>query len=191
MELRRFPSRGDRLPHAARTPRRRISGDDAGEAARAIHVYAGSPRHVSSEDPDDGGHRFRPGLLDSAHEAPVRFGVPMLIVLVGLLLMAWVFNLVRRGRLYVGYGVLVVLAIAGGTTGLVLAPLRHRVDFAFGALFSTVVIAAGVSTMAIVALIYVLTQLTIISNRLAELTQQLAILEARRGEQPPGAGKTP
>ena len=121
----------------------------------------------------------------------MRFGVPMLIVLVGLLLMAWVFNLVRQGRLYVGYGVLVVLAIAGGTTGLVLAPLRHRVDYAFGALFSTVVIAAFLSTMAIVALIYVLTQLTIISNRVAELTQQLAILEARRGEQPPGAGKTP
>ena len=121
----------------------------------------------------------------------MRFGVPMAIVMVGLLLMAWVFNLVRQGRLYVGYGVLVVLAIAGGTTGLVLAPLRHRVDFAFGALFSTVVIAAGVSTMAIVALIYVLTQLTIISNRVAELTQQLAILEARRGEQPPGPGKTP
>jgi hypothetical protein len=119
----------------------------------------------------------------------VRFGVPMAIVVVGLLLIGWVFNLVRQGRLYVGYGVLVVLAIAGGTTGLVLAPIRHRVDFAFGA-FSAVVIAAGLSTMAIVALIYVLTQLTIISNRVAELTQQLAILEARRGEQPPGPGQT-
>ena len=118
------------------------------------------------------------------------FGVPLSIVLVALLLTGWVFNLVRQGRLYVGYGVLVVLAIAGGTTALVLAPLRHRAEFAFGALFSTVVIAAGLSTMAIVALIYVLTQLTIISNRVAELTQQLAILEARRGEQPPGSRQT-
>jgi hypothetical protein len=31
-------------------------------------------------------------------------------------------------------------------------------------------------------MVYVLTQLTILSNRLAESTQQLAILEARRGE---------
>lgn len=110
------------------------------------------------------------------------FGVPILVVLVGLLLIAWVFNLVRLGRLYVGYAVLVVVAIVGGTTGLVLAPIRHRLDVAFDALFPAVGIAVVVCTMAIVALVYVLTQLTIISNRLAELTQQLAILEARRGE---------
>lgn len=110
------------------------------------------------------------------------FGVPMLVVLVGLVLIAWVFNLVRLGRLYVGYAVLVVVAIVGGTTGLVLAPIRRRLDVAFDALFPTVGIAVVVCTMAIVALVYVLTQLTILSNRLAELTQQLAILEARRGE---------
>jgi hypothetical protein len=106
----------------------------------------------------------------------------MLILLVGLLLIAWVFNLVRLGRLYVGYAVLVVVAIVGGTTGLVLAPIRRRAAVAFDALFPAVGIAVVVTTMAIVALVYVLTQLTILSNRLAELTQQLAILEARRGE---------
>ena len=110
------------------------------------------------------------------------FGVPILVVLVGLLLMAWVFNLVRLGRLYVGYGVLVVVAIVGGTTGLALVPVRRRLDVVFGALFPAVGLAVVVSTAAIVALVYVLTQLTILSNRLAELTQQLAILEARRGE---------
>src|SRR5258705_12347758 len=101
MELRRFSCRSHRLSHATRTSRRRISGNDAGEAARAVHVYAGSPRHVPSEDPDDGDHRLRPGLLDPADEAPVIFGVPMSIGLVGLLLIAWVLNLVRLGRLYV------------------------------------------------------------------------------------------
>jgi hypothetical protein len=108
----------------------------------------------------------------------------MLVVLVGLILVAWVFNLVRLGRLYVGYAVLVVVAIVGGTTGLVLAPIRRRLDVAFDALFPAVGIEVVVYTMAIVALVYVLTQLTILSNRLAELTQQLAILEARRGEAP-------
>jgi hypothetical protein len=112
----------------------------------------------------------------------VIFGLPLLVVLVGLFLTVWVFNLVRLGRLYVGYAVLVVVAIVGGTTGLVLAPVRHRLDVAFDALFPAVGMVVVVSTMAIVALVYVLTQLTILSNRLAELTQQLSILEARRGE---------
>jgi len=106
----------------------------------------------------------------------------MSIGLVGLLLIAWVLNLVRLGRLYVGYAVLVVAAIVGGTTGLALVPIRRRVDIALDALFPAVGTAVVISTMAIVALVYVLTQLTILSNRLAELTQQLAILEARRGE---------
>ena len=110
----------------------------------------------------------------------------MSLVLVGLVLVAWVFNLVRQGRLYVGYAVLVVVAILGGATALVLAPIRRRLDVAFEAHSLAVVIAAGVSTMALVALVYVLTQLTILSDRLAELTQQLAILEARRGEAAPG-----
>ena len=96
-------------------------------------------------------------------------GVPILVVLVGLLLIAWVFNLVRLGRLYVGYAVLVVFAIVSGTTALALVPVRRRLDVVFGALFPTVGIAVVVSTTAIVALVYV-------------LTQQLAILEARRGE---------
>jgi hypothetical protein len=110
------------------------------------------------------------------------FGVPMLVVLVALLLIAWVFNLVRLGRLYVGYAVLVVVAIVGGTTGLVLAPIRRRLDAAVEVLFPAAGIAVVLTTMAVVALVYVLTQLTILSNRVAELTQKLAILEARRGE---------
>jgi len=114
------------------------------------------------------------------------FGVSTLIGLVGLLLVAWVFNLVRRGRLYVGYAVLVVVAIMGGTAALVLAPIRRRLDVGLDALSPAVLTATVVVTMAIAALIYVLTQLTILSDRLAELTQQLAILEARRGEATPG-----
>jgi hypothetical protein len=94
---------------------------------------------------------------------------------------AWVLSLVRRGKLYVGYG-LPFLALAAAGVGLALLPTRHPdlvggVRAASGWLEAALVLAAfGIAVM----FVYVLSQLTIIAGRTARLAQELALRDAAR-----------
>ncbi len=97
--------------------------------------------------------------------------------MIGGALVAWIFNLVRQGRLYVGYGVIFGMAIttAAGVVGL--APLLGG-----GAMLRAHVegLMLGAATFFIVILVYTLSQVTLWSNRLTALTQALAIRQAER-----------
>jgi hypothetical protein len=91
------------------------------------------------------------------------------------LLAVWTLRLVRRDRLYVGYGVIVLLGLAAevivasfGRAGSVLMWFTGTTT-SLGAL--------GIVAALIAALlaIYVLSQLTVLSNRLTQVVQELAI----------------
>jgi hypothetical protein len=107
-----------------------------------------------------------------------------------ILLIVWVFNLIRRGRLYVGYGAIFVLVTAAGAAVLSVPALLAR----FNRLGTLLVSASGLVVLALaftlVMLIYVLGQLTQLSNRVTSLAQELAIRRATDGgvSPPPRSG---
>ena len=100
---------------------------------------------------------------------------------IGLLVIIWLVNLVRREQLYVGYGVIMVLATIGGLIILCIQPVLDEVNrigwIASRASGLLVLVAAFVLLM----LVYVLTQMTLLSNRLTTLAQELAISNAGSG----------
>ena len=107
-----------------------------------------------------------------------------------LALLLWVLNLVRLGRLYVGYGVLIVLVLVTIGVTISLPPLGAIARQVLGTFFLTQ--EAGVAALGLgfllIMLVYVLSQITTIANRLATLVQELAIEHARQNDSSSSAG---
>jgi hypothetical protein len=91
------------------------------------------------------------------------------------LLAVWTLLLVRRDRLYVGYGVIVLLGLAAEV--IVASFGRARSALMLFTDMPSSLAALGVVAALIAALlaIYVLSQLTVLSNRLTQVVQELAI----------------
>lgn len=102
----------------------------------------------------------------------------VVLVVAALSASLWVLDLVRRGRLYVGYGI-VVLALTAAATCMAVLPWPQRAATSLmDALFTSEPVAAiGISGI-MVLLVYVLNQLSVLSDRVATLTQELAIRHA-------------
>lgn len=95
----------------------------------------------------------------------------------------WVLDLVRRGRLYVGYGI-VLLALLVAVAGLcIVSTARTLLGQALEALFPTEPLAVIGLGALLLLLIYVLHQLSILSDRVARLTQEMALRQSR-GDRP-------
>jgi Uncharacterized conserved protein (DUF2304) len=105
----------------------------------------------------------------------------MAVVVVDLLACAivlWVFQLVRGDRLYVGFGVIFVTVIAAGAVLLTFPSLLGPLDvFSVVAGRSQALVGLAL-VFVLVMLIFILSQTTILSNRIARLTQEIAIREA-------------
>ena len=114
------------------------------------------------------------------------------LTLIGLVLIVWISDLVRRDRLYVGYGVLLIISIVGVVPVLLVPRLLSVVTRLVGAVFPASALTLLALTFIVVGLIYVLTQLTILSNRVATLIQELAVQQAKEatglGARQPAAG---
>jgi hypothetical protein len=106
------------------------------------------------------------------------------LTLIGLVLIVWISDLVRRERLYVGYGVLLIVSIVGVVPVLLVPRLLAVVTRLVGAVFPASALTLLALTFIVVGLIYVLTQLTIVSNRVATLIQELAVQQAKETRQP-------
>jgi hypothetical protein len=98
--------------------------------------------------------------------------------LIAIMLIVWVSNLVRKGRLYVGYGIIFI----GSTMAVMLLLLSPRLLQLVSKLLGAVFPASALTLLAlgfiVVMLIYILSQLTILSNRVTKLMQTLAIRDA-------------
>jgi len=103
----------------------------------------------------------------------------LLLDLIGLVLMCWVLNLVRSGRLYVGYGIIFVSSIVGVIILLSVPTLLTRVTHIVGAVFPASALTLLALCFIVFLLVYILTQVTLVANRVALLVQELAILRAR------------
>ncbi|MDQ5849148.1 MAG: DUF2304 domain-containing protein [Pseudomonadota bacterium] len=103
----------------------------------------------------------------------------LVLNLIALVLLLWVLNLVRHGRLYVGYGVIFVAAIMGTMLLLSVPWLQAAVTRVIGAVFPASAFTLLALCFIVLMLLYILTQITIVSDRLSKLVQQLAIERAR------------
>jgi hypothetical protein len=103
----------------------------------------------------------------------------LILNLIGLGLLLCVLNLVRHGKLYVGYGVIFVIAILGTMLLLSVHQLLTGVTHLLGAVFPASALTLMALCFLVLMVLYILTQLTQVSNRLARLTQELAIRQAR------------
>jgi len=113
-------------------------------------------------------------------------------IAIGIVLLAWVVTLIRRGRLYVGYGVIFVFGTLVAMTILIVPSLLGAVTRASVALLpvpSLIIVALVIFTF---LMVYVFTQITILSNRVMRLTQELAIRNAKQeGDVAPRAVEHP
>jgi hypothetical protein len=109
---------------------------------------------------------------------------------IGVAFLFWVVNLIRQDRLYAGYGVIFVFGTIATMAVLVVPPLLRVVTAASVALLPV----PSLSLIAIVILtllvVYVFIQISVLSNRVMKLTQELAIRNAQqqRGTEP-GTGR--
>jgi hypothetical protein len=107
----------------------------------------------------------------------------IVLILIGLVLVLWILDLVRRDHLYVGYGVVLIISILGVMLVLSVPPLLAFITRMVGAVFPASALTLLALCFIVFMLIYVLTQVTIVSNRLATVVQELAILRARESAQ--------
>jgi len=100
--------------------------------------------------------------------------------IVGLILILWLLNLVRLGRLYVGYGIVLLFGIVATLGVASVPPARAAVFGLLRAFFPGAELIVVMWAAFVLILIYVLSQLTRIVNRLATLVQELALEDTER-----------
>ena len=115
----------------------------------------------------------------SAVEVILPLRAVLVLDLMGLFFLIWVLNLIRHGRLYVGYGVIFIAAILGTMVTLSVPKLLLGVTHLVGAIFPASALTLLALGFIVLMLLYVLSQLTLVSNRLAVLIQELAIERSR------------
>jgi hypothetical protein len=91
------------------------------------------------------------------------------------LLAWWTLRLVHRDRLYVGYGVIVLLGLAAEVMVASFGRARSALILFTGMTTSLSALGVAAALIAAVLTIYVLSQLTVLSNRLTQVVQELAI----------------
>jgi Uncharacterized conserved protein (DUF2304) len=103
----------------------------------------------------------------------------IVLLLIGVMLILWTLNLVRRDRLYAGYGVALCIAIVGTLLILAVPSLLFGITKLVGAIFPASALTLLALCFIVITLIYVLAQITVVSNRLATAVQQTALQRAK------------
>ena len=101
-------------------------------------------------------------------------------IAIGAALLLWVLNLIRHDRLYVGYGVIFVLGTLCAMAVLLVRPLLDVVARGSAALLAVPALSIVPLAIFTFLMVYVFAQITILSNRVMRLTQELAIRNAER-----------
>ena len=126
---------------------------------------------------------FEPTL---AVEVVLPLRAVLVLNLMGLFFLLWILNLVRHGRLYVGYGIIFIAVIVATMVTLTVPQLLMGITHLVGAIFPASALTLLALAFIVLMLLYVLSQLTLVSNRLAMLIQELAI---ERGKESARAAK--
>ncbi len=90
----------------------------------------------------------------------------------------WILDLIRRGRLYVGYGIVLLALIVVVVVVAVVPFARDLAHALLDRLFPSEPVAVVGLAALLLLLIYLLHQLSVLSDRVATLTQEIAIRRA-------------
>jgi hypothetical protein len=99
----------------------------------------------------------------------------VVIGIAAVALLVLVLDQVRRDRLYVGYGVVLVAAILGLLVMVAVPRLLRAFTLMIGAELPGAALLVLSLAFILFMLVYVLTQVTIVANRVAAIVQELAI----------------
>lgn len=105
-----------------------------------------------------------------------------------LLLLAWLLNLVRVGRLYAGYAIIFMGAVVLVAIGCSVPALSAPIGRALHELFPGTGVLVSALAFVVLVLVYVLTQVTLLAHRVATIAQDLAI-ERAGPPRPPQRGE--
>ena len=94
---------------------------------------------------------------------------------VALALIVWLVNLIRLGQLYVGYGVVLLITIGGAGLLISVPSLLTLVTRLVGAELPASALTLLALGFIMSMLIYILVQITTLSNRLATVVQEFAV----------------
>ncbi|PYR32338.1 MAG: hypothetical protein DMF92_02440 [Acidobacteria bacterium] len=108
------------------------------------------------------------------------FAGVLLGVAIGIVLLSWVMNLIGRDRLYVGYGVIFVFGTLVAMTVLIVPPLLDAVTRASVRLLPVPSLSIVALVIFTFLMVYVFTQITVLSNRVMRLAKELAIRNAQQ-----------
>jgi hypothetical protein len=95
--------------------------------------------------------------------------------LIGIALLVWVVDLVRQDRLYAGYGVIFVFGTLAAIVVLLVPPLLRFATAASVALLPVPSLSFVALVILTFLMVYVFIQISVLSNRVMRLTQELAI----------------
>ena len=107
----------------------------------------------------------------------------LVLSLIGIAYLLWIVNLTRKGKLYVGYSVIWVVWIILGILVVGIPPLLDLVTDVTGALFPASALSVLAFGLIFAMQIYLLSQLSILSHRIASIAQHIAITEAQQHAQ--------
>lgn len=102
----------------------------------------------------------------------------LVVDVIAVVLAVWVLDLVRTGRLYVGYAVMFVGVFATIVVTVSVPSLLFALTALAGAVFPVSALTLIALTFMAFLNVYVFAQLTILSNRVASVVQELAIRHA-------------
>ena len=94
---------------------------------------------------------------------------------IGIALLVWVVDLVRQDRLYAGYGVIFVFGTLAAIVVLLVPPLLRLATAASVALLPVPSLSFVALVILTFLMVYVFIQISVLSNRVMRLTQELAI----------------
>jgi hypothetical protein len=115
----------------------------------------------------------------------------IVVILIGIAYLLWIVSLVRRGRLHVSYAVLYVLAALVTMPIIAIPPLLQFVTDTMGAIFPVSALSLLAFGVLFATQIYLLSQLSILSKRIALIAQHIAIQEGLTLDPPAFISATP
>jgi hypothetical protein len=101
--------------------------------------------------------------------------VLVILTAIAVTMSLWILDLVRREKLYPGYGIVLIPTIAAAVPVAGVADLLNGPDRAIALTLLAVLCLA-------VLLIYMLSQVTIVANRVTRVVQEMALEQAARRE---------
>jgi hypothetical protein len=107
----------------------------------------------------------------------------ILIVIAGLWLITLIINLVRTRKLHVGYAVIWLLAVSGLIVMVAVPPLLDLITRAVGAIFPASALSLLAFVFIFLVLIFISVQLSMLSSRVTEMAQSLAMSKLREQEE--------